>query len=91
VGADVNPQPFRPVLRGVLLTGSSPRFLRSDISGDAGDDSTVAADALWWPPNKLCGRYLAPYLSGQVGDAADVMPQDRHAVRVEAAPGQRSC
>jgi sulfide:quinone oxidoreductase len=76
-GADNDPRPFRPVLRGVLLTGGSARYLRSDISGGAGDDSTVAGEALWWPPNKLCGRYLAPYLSGQVGDAADVMPQDR--------------
>jgi sulfide:quinone oxidoreductase len=75
VGADVDPQPFRPVLRGVLLTGDSARFLRADISGEAGDDSTVAVEALWWPPNKLCGRYLAPYLSSQVGAAADVMPQ----------------
>jgi sulfide:quinone oxidoreductase len=90
-GADVDPQPFRPVLRGVLLTGGAPRYLRSDISGGAGDDSTVAGEASWWPPNKLCGRYLAPFLSAQVGDAADVMPQDWHAIRVEAALGQRSC
>jgi sulfide:quinone oxidoreductase len=82
-GASVDPQPFRPVLRAALLTGGSPRFLRSDISGDAGDDSTVAGKASWWPPNKLYGRYLAPYLSRQVGDAADVMPQDSHARRVE--------
>ena len=75
VGADIDPQPFRPVLRGVLLTGDSARFLRADISGEAGDDSTIAVEALWWPPNKLCGRYLAPYLSSQVGEAADVMPR----------------
>ena len=75
VGVDIDPQPFRPVLRGVLLTGGRARFLRADISGRAGDDSVIAGEALWWPPNKLCGRYLAPYLSSQVGDAADVMPQ----------------
>jgi sulfide:quinone oxidoreductase len=89
-GADIEPQPFRPVLRGVLLTGGSPRYLRSDISGAAGDDSTVAREPLWWPPNKLCGRYLAPYLTSQIGAAADVMPQDRDAIRVETALGQRS-
>jgi hypothetical protein len=38
---------------------------------------------MWWPPDKICGRYLAPYLSSQVGDAADVMPQDTDAIRVE--------
>jgi sulfide:quinone oxidoreductase len=85
VGANVDPQPFRPVLRGVLLTGGPARFLRADISGGAGDDSIIAGDALWWPPNKLSGRYLAPYLSSQVGEAADVMAQGEHAIPVENA------
>ncbi len=85
VGADIDPQPFRPVLRGVLLTGGPARYLRADISGGAGDDSIIAGEALWWPPNKLSGRYLAPYLSSQVGEAADVMPQGEHAIPVETA------
>jgi hypothetical protein len=50
-----------------------------------GDDSIIAGDALWWPPNKLSGRYLAPYLSGRTGAAADVMPQREHAIPVETA------
>jgi sulfide:quinone oxidoreductase len=83
VGADIDPQPFRPVLRGLLLTGGRARYLRADISGGAGDDSMIAGEALWWPPNKLSGRYLAPYLSSQVGEAADVMPQGEHAIPVE--------
>jgi sulfide:quinone oxidoreductase len=83
VGADIDPQPFRPILRGVLLTGGPARYLRADISGGAGDDSNIAGEALWWPPNKLCGRYLAPYLSSQVGEAADVMPQYERAIPVE--------
>jgi sulfide:quinone oxidoreductase len=82
-GADIDPQPFRPVLRGTLLTGGPARYLRADISGAAGDDSIVSDDALWWPPNKLCGRYLAPYLSSQRGEASDVMLQDEHAIHVE--------
>jgi sulfide:quinone oxidoreductase len=84
-GADIDPQPFRPILRGTLLTGGRARYLRADISGAARDDSLVSGDALWWPPNKLCGRYLAPYLSSQTGAAADVMPQDEHAIPVETA------
>ena len=83
VGADIDPQPFRPVLRGLLLTGRSPRYLRADISGGAGDDSNVSDEALWWPPDKISGRYLAPYLSSQVGNAADVMHQYAHAISVE--------
>jgi sulfide:quinone oxidoreductase len=82
-GAQIEPQPFRPVLRGTLLTGGAARYLRADISGGAGDDSTVSDDALWWPPNKLSGRYLAPYLSSKTGEAADVMPQDPGAIEVD--------
>jgi sulfide:quinone oxidoreductase len=73
VGVELDPEPFHPVLRGLLLTGGRPRYLRSDISGRVGDDSTVSLDPLWRPPNKLCARYLSPYLSSQTGDAADVM------------------
>jgi sulfide:quinone oxidoreductase len=62
-GADIDPQPFRPILRGVLLTGGRARYMRADISGGAGDDSTISGEALWWPTDKLSGRYLAPYLS----------------------------
>jgi sulfide:quinone oxidoreductase len=86
VGADIEPQPFRPILRGTLLTGGAARYLRADISGSVGDDSLVSEEALWWPPNKLSGRYLAPYLSSQRGEAADVnMPQDEHAIHLETA------
>ena len=82
-GAQVDPRPFRPVLRGTLLTGGHTRYLRADISGGAGDDSTVSEEALWRPPNKLSGRYLAPYLSSKTGEAADVMPQDTGAIEVD--------
>jgi sulfide:quinone oxidoreductase len=84
-GAEIRPQPFRPILRGTLLTGAAARYLRADVSGGAGDDSTISTAALWWPPNKLCGRYLAPYLSSQVDDAADVMPHDDDTIAVEMA------
>jgi sulfide:quinone oxidoreductase len=84
-GADVTPQPFRPVLRGVLLTGGPPRYLRADISGTAGDDSTISPQALWWPPNLIAARYLAPYLSHQTGDASDVhLPAGAEAIHVDA-------
>jgi sulfide:quinone oxidoreductase len=74
-GVDIRPQPFSPILRGTLLTGAAARYLRADISGTAGDDSVISTKALWSPPNKLFGRYLAPYLS-QLDDGADVMPHD---------------
>ena len=83
VGIEIDAQPFRPVLRGVLLTGGSPRYLRADISGRAGDDSAISGGALWWPPTKLAARYLGPYLSKQIGEASDVMPQDAHGIPVD--------
>jgi sulfide:quinone oxidoreductase len=84
VGAEIDPQPIRPILRGLLLTGGPARYLRSDISGEAGDDSTVSSTALWWPPEKLAGRYLAPYLSSRV-DADEVMSQHEQAIPVDAS------
>jgi len=61
-GAPVEPQPFEPVLRGMLLTGGDNRFMRS---GAAGDQADVANHALWWPPAKIASRYLAPFLFGR--------------------------
>jgi len=66
-GADVSPQPFRPVLRGLLLTGRRPRYLRHEITGGAGDASAASPEPLWWPPAKIVGRYLAPFLGAFAG------------------------
>ena len=63
LGAELEPQPFRPVLRGLLLTGATPRYLRAEVAGGRGDDWPVSESALWWPPDKIAGRYLAPYLA----------------------------
>jgi hypothetical protein len=71
----------------VLLTGGQPLYLRADISGSAGDDSTASQEPLWWPPDKLAARYLSPYLSGQVGSASDVMPPVQAGVPDEDASG----
>jgi sulfide:quinone oxidoreductase len=60
-GADVEPTPFRPVLRGMLFTGEDPLYMRSGVPG-ADPDVPGAWYPLWWPPTKIAGRYLAPYL-----------------------------
>jgi len=79
LGASSRAQPFEPVLRGLLLTGGAPLYLRAEPHR-LGSESTVAIDAsasprhtrnasaaagqsLWWPPAKIAGRYLAPYLA----------------------------
>jgi sulfide:quinone oxidoreductase len=65
-GAPVEPRAFRPILRGKLLTGAQPRFIRSEIAGGAGEGE-VSLESLWWPPTKMFGRYLAPWLSRMYG------------------------
>lgn len=60
-GAEVEPRPFHPVLRGVLLTGRGREWLRHDIGGGSGEAKS-AHRALWWPPTKVAARYLSPYL-----------------------------
>ena len=60
-GADVEPAPFRPMLRGMLFTGEDPLYMRSGVPG-ADPEVPGAWYPLWWPPTKIAGRYLAPYL-----------------------------
>jgi sulfide:quinone oxidoreductase len=64
VGAPVQPRRFRPVLRGKLMTGGRDRFLRRGLAGDQ-DAGEASEQPLWWPPSKIAGRYLAPYLLGR--------------------------
>jgi sulfide:quinone oxidoreductase len=62
-GADVEPSEFDPVLRGLLLTGEVPAFLRTDLRPGKGDTSRAEPDALWWPPSKIAGKHLSHYLA----------------------------
>jgi len=76
-GVDLQPEPFRPVLRGLLLTGGQPRYLRHEISGGAGDADAASPDPLWWPPAKIVGRHLAPFLARFAGVATPPEPSAR--------------
>ena len=80
-GAPVQPSPCRPVLRGLLLTGFVPRFLRHGEDGP----STVDTQPLWWPPGKIVGRYLSPFLAQHLGLAAASNPPPADALPVEVA------
>ncbi len=64
-GAELEPQPFHPVLRGMLLTGEDSLSLTHSLTGGEGEGA-VSHDYLWWPPQKVSGRFLAPYLAGGV-------------------------
>lgn len=61
VGADVTQHGFHPVLRGILLTDTGPRWLRANVGADE-HRSELAEHALWWPPTKVAGHHLGPYL-----------------------------
>ncbi len=89
-GADVEVPPYAPVLRAALLTADGPFYMRS-----GGDEHGEQQAPLWWPPAKVAGRLLAPYLAhrldpGLVGDRLrdldpDVARDDEHAEALELA------
>ncbi len=69
-GAPVRPRPFRRVLRGVVLTGEAPLFLRRDLDDDRpfsralrGAPEGISRSQLWWPSGKIAGRYLTGFLA----------------------------
>jgi len=65
VGAEIDPAPFDPVLRAVLWTGKSPRYLHARIKEGTGEAPFLSEE-----PNaklseaKVFGRYLTPFLAG---------------------------
>jgi sulfide:quinone oxidoreductase len=83
-GADVEPRPYRPVLRGMMLTGRGKDWMRHEVAGGAGEGTAVRR-ALWWPPTKIAGRYLSPYLAAL--DGADPVDEgarpDGHPVELD--------
>jgi sulfide:quinone oxidoreductase len=84
VGTVGMPEPFRPVLRGLLLTGDAPLYLRAELGpGGRREHRVLPAPgtwshrALWWPPGKVAGRYLTHFLA--TGTASGRALQDRPA------------
>ena len=84
-GAPVEPRPFRPVLRGKLLTGRGSRYLRHVVAGGAGggQDSDLA---LWFPPTKVSGRYLSQWLPHLEREQTPSEPPVDVEVRTPAEP-----
>jgi sulfide:quinone oxidoreductase len=69
-GAPVDPRPYRRILRGVVLTGEEPLFLRRDLDDEhalarplRGAPPGVSRVQLWWPSGKIAGRYLTGFLA----------------------------
>jgi len=61
------PAPFAPVLRARLTTSGAPLYFQARASGQ----SVASHRALWSPPGKIAGRFVAPYLAaarpGRIG------------------------
>lgn len=67
LGHPIEPAPYRPVLRGVLLSDEQPQSLRTTLDRP-GPGALVPPQPrvrrLAWPSGKIVGHHLSPYLSG---------------------------
>jgi sulfide:quinone oxidoreductase len=79
LGIPITPKPFSPVLRGLLITDGAPLYMRAEpqrlgrgtsvaieatpLRRKAPGASAASGQALWWPPAKIAGRYLSPFLA----------------------------
>ena len=60
-GAEVQVEPLRPVLRGVLYTGAEPLYLTARIE-DGRVESEVARDRPWPADERVVAEELGPFL-----------------------------
>jgi sulfide:quinone oxidoreductase len=75
LGAHVDAGPFRPHLRGQLITGAESLHMKHELTGGHGE-GVASLDYLWWPPQKVSGRYLSAWLGHETGPA-DLEPPFR--------------
>jgi sulfide:quinone oxidoreductase len=68
-GAAILPEPFRPVIRSVLLTGNGPRYLSSHVRDGAELSSVATTQPFWSPADKIAAPFLAPYLARRIDGA----------------------
>ena len=89
LGLPIEPQPFSPVLQGVLYTGGEPACMRAP----PGEPGVAAAEprgySMRWPPSKIAGRFLSPYLTVRAGAprAPEIRPT-AHVVPVRVDVGE---
>ena len=67
LGLPIVPRPFDPVIQGVLFTDSDPAYLQARLADSAAAPSEPRSFSLWWPPSKIAGRHLSPYLAIRAG------------------------
>jgi sulfide:quinone oxidoreductase len=71
-GAGIERHPYRPEIRGLLLTGGAPLYLSARVLGGRGLHSTITDTPTWSPPVKIAAKYLAPYLASREARTAPV-------------------
>jgi sulfide:quinone oxidoreductase len=82
LGLPIVARPFRPVIQGVLLSDREPAYLQAPLGEGAPTAPGPRPYSLWWPPSKIAGRHLSPYLAIHAGaprapearPAGDVVP-----------------
>jgi sulfide:quinone oxidoreductase len=67
-GVAVDRDAFDPVLRALMLTGGASRFLRRGGITEP-DRTEISDEPPWWPPAKIVGRHLSPYLAARSEEA----------------------
>jgi sulfide:quinone oxidoreductase len=62
-GAAVPERPRRLVVHALLATGARPLYIEADVTSGRSHATIVSREPLWWPPAKIAGRHLAPFLA----------------------------
>lgn len=62
---------FRPELRAALLTAAGPIYLRA---GDESEPAAISDAPLWWPPTKVAGQLLTPFIAYQARQSNQPLP-----------------
>lgn len=61
-GAQTSVDPYQPVLRALLVASRRVCYFRRRLDGI--DPGMASRRALWWPPSRLAGARLGPFLDG---------------------------
>ncbi|MCK9248858.1 MAG: FAD-dependent oxidoreductase [Solirubrobacteraceae bacterium] len=67
LGHPIDPAPYRPVLRGVLVGDDAPVALRATLDDEPGALRPAEAPVRMaaWTPGKIIGHHLGPYLAAR--------------------------
>ena len=63
-GAEVETEPFQPLIRGMLLTGGAPLYMSARLIGTGSFQSEVSDSPLWPSGAKVAAEELGDYLAG---------------------------